>query len=699
MSSSSPSTLQIQTLDDLKTTRNIGIIAHIDAGKTTLTERILFYTGRSHKMGEVHEGNTVMDWMKQEQERGITITAAATTCFWKGHRINIIDTPGHVDFTIEVERSLRVLDGAVVVFDGVSGVESQSETVWRQADRYHIPRIAFINKLDRMGASFDKSSQSIIDKLGASPLHLHIPLGVEASFEGMIDIVEQKAVVWDQDELGEKYSCIPIPDEYKERVLSARGKMIEQLAEHNETIMQRYVSGQIPSEEELKEAIRQATLYLQIVPVLCGAAFKNKGVQQVLSAVVDYLPGPLDVPPVEGSWEGKKFFCRPDFEHSPCVFAFKISEDPFAGHLVYVRVYSGVMKVGSQLFNPRTEKKERIQKLVKVHSKARQELSHLKAGDIGAVLGLKFTQTGDTLCSVSRPLLLESIPFPEPVISIVVEPKSTANQKKMLKILEMMQTEDPSCFISSDPDTGQVLLMGMGELHLEVLIHRLTHDYKIPVNVGSPRVSFRETILTEAEGEGVFDKEMNGKKQFAKVIVKIQPSKDFRSVEFHNHLSKKLSNKFVRAIQKGVEDSSYVGRLMGYRLLGVKVFLLSAEYGKEELIADSFQVAARLAFQKALEKAKGQLLEPIFDLEVMVPESFLGDVMSDLNTRGAKMEGVTHQKHLQMVKSQVPLRNFFGYATALRSFTKGRASFSMQMKEYAPVPDKVLKKVLSGEFV
>lgn len=698
-------TLQIKTIEDLKHTRNIGIIAHIDAGKTTLTERILFYTGRSHKMGEVHEGNTIMDWMEQEQERGITITAAATTCFWKKHRINIIDTPGHVDFTVEVERSLRVLDGAIVVFDAVSGVEPQTETVWRQANKYHVPRICFINKMDRIGANFQISVQSIFHKLKATPVCLQLPIGSETNFQGMIDLIEQTAFIWDQDEIGEKYSTIPIPEEYKKLVQEVREKIIEKAAEADDRVMQKYLAEEAISAEEIKAALRKATLNLQITPVFCGSAFKNKGVQQIISAVLDYLPGPLDLPPIKGEGQGKKkgkkVLCHTNFEHPVCALAFKLMEDPFAGHLTYIRIYSGVLKTGVQLMNTRKLKKERIQKLLKIHSKSREEVPFLKAGDIGAVLGLKWTTTGDTLCQTSHPVSLEPISFPEPVISMVIEPKSSVDQKKMTKALQVLQKEDPTCFISSDAETGQTLLMGMGELHLEVLIHRIIKDHKVQVNTGPPKVSYRETILNTAEGTGAFDKEIGGQKKFARVILRIEPDKTTGSLVFENQLKDNLQDDLIVAIQKAVEDSSYAGMLMGYRLLGIRASLLKAEYQgeNEEAIKTALKAAAAQAFRNALTNSTNQLLEPIFDLEITTPDEFLGDVISDLNTRRAKVEGVHLQNHLQVIKAQVPLMHLVGYATELRSISQGRASFSMQMREYAPMPDKISRQILSGEKI
>ena len=694
-------TLQIKTLEDLKQTRNIGIIAHIDAGKTTLTERILFYTGRSHKMGEVHEGNTIMDWMQQEQERGITITSAATTCFWKNYRINIIDTPGHVDFTIEVERSLRVLDGAIVVFDAGHGVEPQSETVWRQADTYHVPRICFINKMDKVGADFSASVQSITDKLKATPVCLQLPIGSEDQFQGVIDLVEEKAFIWDQeDSSGEKYSTLSTPENYKQEAKKARDTLIEQLAEVDDTLMQKYLSEENILAEDIKTALRKAILSLQVTPVFCGSAFKNKGVQQLLSAVLEYLPSPLDTPSIEGMGKkAEKILCPTDFKHPVCVFAFKLMEDPFAGHLTYIRVYSGCLKTGVQLLNIRENKKERIQKLVKIHSKSREEVPFLNAGDIGAILGLKWTKTGDTLCPTSHPVSLEPISFPEPVISMVIEPKSSVDQKKMMKVLETIKREDPSCFISSEPETGQTLLMGMGELHLEVLIHRLIHDHKVHVNTGPPKVSYRETILNTTEGTGIFDKKIGEQKHFASVTLKIEPDKKLSPLLFENQTTENISKELIASIKKAVNDSSYAGPLMGYRLLGVKVTLLKVESQGEhqESIQTAVTTAGVQAFRNALTSNENQMLEPLFDLEVVTPEEFIGDVISDLNARRAKIEGVQLKKHLQVIKAHAPLAELFGYATELRSVSQGRASFSMQMREYAPIPEKIAQQILSGE--
>ena len=693
--------LYIETDQDLKKTRNIGIIAHIDAGKTTLTERILFYSGRSYKMGEVHEGSAVMDWMQQEQDRGITITAAATTCFWDQHRINIIDTPGHVDFTLEVERSLRVLDGAIVVFDGVNGVESQSETVWRQADKHSVPRICFINKMDRVGANFQTSVKSIIDRLKAVPVCLHIPVGQEEQFCGVIDVIEQKAFIWDQNDLGINYSCISVPEDYKSLVSKTRETIVEKAAEFDDVLMSKYVSEEPISTEEIKKSLRKGVLNLKITPVFCGSAFKNKGVQPLLSAVIDYLPGPVDVPPIEGEdKKGKKISCPPDFQKDACALAFKLMEDPFAGYLTYLRVYSGVLKTGQQLLNRREQKKERIQKLVKIHSKFREEVPYLKAGDIGAVVGLKQTKTGDTLCTPAHPVLLEPILFPEPVISMVLEARSTSDQKKLTKALQVLQREDPSCFVSNDLETGQILLMGMGELHLDILVHRLIHDHKVPVNTGPPRVAFRETVIRSGDGESTFERDSGGQKSYARVQLRIEPDKDLKSLGFQTQLQKKLPREQLLAVQKSVKDSSHVGKLMGWPLLGVKVFILSVEChsDKEETALTAVKAASALAFRKALDKGECQFLEPIFDLEVVTPEAFLGEVLSDLNTRRAKVDEVHVRNHLQVVKASTPLVHLFGYATSLRSFTQGRASFSMKMKHYALVPEKISQQIISGEL-
>ena len=694
-------TLTIKTIEDLKQTRNIGIIAHIDAGKTTLTERILFYTQKSHKMGEVHDGNTVMDWMEEEQKRGITITSAATTCFWKNHRINIIDTPGHVDFTVEVERSLRVLDGAIVVFDGVSGVESQSEAVWRQADRHQVPRIGFINKMDRMGASFQNSAQSITDRLKAMPLCLQMPIGVEDGFQGVIDLIEEKALIWDQDTKGEKYSLISIPEEYKEQAHLMREKILEQSASVDDGFLRKYIDEEPLSSAEIKQALRKATLQLKIVPLFCGSAFKNKGVQPLISAVLDYLPGPLDLPPVPaeslGKKKGKKLCIHTQFDRPVCALAFKLMDDPFSGHLTYIRVYSGVLKNSSQLLNTRENKKERIQKLLKVHAQSREEVDFLKAGDIGAVLGLKWTGTGDTLCSATHPVSLEPIAFPEPVISKVVEVRSSQDQKKLKTALDLLQKEDPSCAVSTSPETGQTLLMGMGELHLEVLIHRLAQNHKILVNTGPPQVSYRETVTKVGEAHAVFNKETGGEKQKAQVSLKVEPHHSLSKLVFESQIKEPLVEAFLHAIQKAIEDSSYVGALMGWPLLGVKVTLLKAQYEGEstEGVQSAFKAVGTKAFREALDQGECRLLEPVFDLEIITPEAFLGDVMGDLNTRRAKVEGVRLENHLQVIKAQVPLATIFGYATELRSVSQGRASFSMQMREYQRVPDKVAQKLIS----
>ncbi len=694
--------LSIQSVSDKSLTRNIGIIAHIDAGKTTLTERILFYTGRSYKMGEVHEGSAVMDWMPEEQQRGITISSAATTCFWKKHRINIIDTPGHVDFTVEVERCLRVLDGVLVVFDAGKGVQPQSETVWRQADRYKIPRLCFINKMDRVGADFEKSVHSLKEKLNAQPLMLQLPMGKEEGFKGVIDLVEQKAFVWDQDELGFKYSCVDVPKEFQEESLKAYQHVVEKACEGDDGVMDKYLKTEKLSVEDIKRGLRQAVLKAKITPVFCGSAFKNKGVQPLLSAVVDYLPSPCDVPPVEALKKSQTtVVCLPDFDAPAVALAFKMVADSFAGYMTYIRVYSGTLTVGGQVWNARENKKERIGRLLKMHSRARQEVNCLKAGDIGVVLGLRWTKTGDTLCGGGDLVSLESMAFPEPVISQVLEPKAASDQKKLHKALQTLMREDPSCFVSVEGETGRTLLMGMGELHLEILVNRLKKEHKLDLRTGPPRVSFRESVQSTGRGEAVFETE--GGTARASLTLEISPFKPLQPLVFEEDFFKTHSFKSEQreVVRQAVKEASYVGRLMGWRLLGVKVRVLSLklEGEKEADQLQALKVSSTQAFLRALEQVDCHLLEPIFDLEVLSPEDFLGDVLSHLNTKRAKIEQVLSQKQLQVVKAQVPLMNMFGYATDLRSISQGRASFSMKMKTYEKVPDKIAQKILSGDFL
>lgn len=685
---------------DLKFSRNIGIMAHIDAGKTTTTERVLYYTGKSHKIGEVHDGNTVMDWMVQEQERGITITSAATTCQWKNYRINIIDTPGHVDFTIEVERSLRVLDGAVTVFDGVHGVEPQSETVWRQADKHKVPRICFVNKMDRVGADYEMSVGTIRTKLGANPVALHIPIGQEENFLGVVDLIQMKACIWPKDGSGDTYEIKEIPEDLADLAATMRDKILEQASEVDEKIMEKYLGGEAVSEDEIKSALRTGTIKMTLVPVLCGAAFKNKGVQLLLDAVIDFLPSPLDVPPLVGhdpAKPEKEIVCSTDYEEPAAALAFKIQNDPFAGTLTYMRVYSGTVEVGTQLLNPREDKKERIQRLVKMHANSREDVTVLKAGDIGAAIGLKFTVTGDTLCESRRPVLLETINSPEPVISVAIEAKSSADQEKMVQALDRLQKEDPSCKVRVDPETAQMILSGMGELHLEILVDRLLREFKVSANVGKPQVSYRETLVSKATAAGHFQRELANEKHFAELTLEIYPLKRGEGFQFQNEVStnKEFTDEYVRAIRDGAKESGEVGPIAGYALVDVGVTLKSIKFVPEEASPMAFRIAAGNAFREATRAAKAILLEPTFKVEVVTPESSMGSVIGDLNSRNGKVNNMQPRGNVQVIDAEMPLRSMFGYSTDLRSISQGRASFSMEFLEYAPVPPKVEAEILS----
>ncbi|WII73250.1 elongation factor G [Bdellovibrio sp. 22V] len=685
---------------DLKYTRNIGIMAHIDAGKTTTTERILYYTGKSHKIGEVHDGDATMDWMVQEQERGITITSAATMAFWKDHRINIIDTPGHVDFTIEVERSLRVLDGAIAVFDGVNGVEPQSETVWKQADKYKVPRICFVNKMDRVGADFVMSYGTIKDKLNANPIPVQVPIGVEDTFRGVVDLLENRAYMWDQSGMGDHFEVTDVPNDMKEEVARFRTEVIEKIVEFEDALLEKYLNGEEVSVAELKRALRKGTLELKAFPVFCGAAFKNKGVQPLLDGVIDYLPSPIEVPDIIGhdpQKPEKEIVCKTDFDAHTAALAFKIANDPFAGTLTYIRVYSGEVKVGDQLLNPRTEKKERIQKLVKMHANSREEITGLKAGDIGAVVGLKFTATGDTLCETSHAVVLESITFPEPVISVAIEAKSSADQEKMLQGLEKLGKEDPSCRVKTDPETGQILLSGMGELHLEILVDRLLREHKVQANVGNPQVSYRETISGSATAEHVYEREIAGEANYAKVSLTIDPINQHDGIQFQSKVSvsKEFTAPFLKAVESGFKEAAEVGPLASYSMLGIRGTLNSVEVRPEASTEMAFKAAASLAFRDAVKKATVELLEPIFKLEVTCPDEFVGNVVGDLNSRRGKI--LTMNAKVgggQVISAEAPLANLFGYATNVRSISQGRASFSMEFLEYAPVPAKARAEIL-----
>lgn len=684
---------------DLKFTRNIGIMAHIDAGKTTTTERILYYTGKSHKIGEVHDGQATMDWMVQEQERGITITSAATTALWRDHRINIIDTPGHVDFTIEVERSLRVLDGAIAVFDGVNGVEPQSETVWRQADKYKVPRICFINKMDRVGADFVMSISTIKDRLLANPIPVQVPIGVEDSFVGVVDLLENRAYVWDQSGMGDSFEITDVPNDMREDVDRFRLEVIEKIVEFDDILLEKYLNGDDISVVELKAALRKGTLELKTSPVFCGAAFKNKGVHPLLDGVIDYLPSPLDVPAIVGHNPDdldKELICKTEFDAHVAALAFKIANDPFAGTLTYIRVYSGEVKVGDQLLNPRTQKKERIQKLVKMHANSREEVSSLKAGDIGAVVGLKFTGTGDTLCEASHSVILESISFPEPVISVAIEAKSSADQEKMLQALEKLQKEDPSCKLRTDVDTGQILLSGMGELHLDILVDRLLREHKVQANIGKPQVSYRETITNSVSATHVYEREIAGEPSFASVTLEIESISQADGIQFVNKVpaSKEFTAHFLKAIESGFRESAEVGPLASYSMLGLRGVLTAVDVrpSSNEM---AFKAAASLAFKEAVRSAQTELLEPIFKLEVTCPDEFVGNIVGDLNSRRGKILAMNvRQGGGQVICAEAPLATLFGYATDIRSLSQGRASFSMEFLEYSIVPSRAKTDIL-----
>lgn len=687
-----------QGIATLNLMRNIGIMAHIDAGKTTTTERILFYTGKSHRMGEVHDGDTVMDWMEQEQERGITITSAATSCAWKNYRINIIDTPGHVDFTIEVERSLRVLDGAVAVFDGVNGVEPQSETVWRQADRYKVPRICFINKMDRVGANFHGSVQTLIDRLEANPVCIQIPIGAEDRFQGVIDLIRMKAIVWPDSGAGDKMEEIEIPGDLMDEARAYREKLLDKVTEVDDALADKYLMGEELSEIEVVSALRRGTISMKFFPVLCGAAFKKKGVQPLLDAVIRYLPSPLDVPPMFGkdpAKEDREIECPTEWDANLACLSFKIASDPFAGALTYVRVYSGILKVADQVFNPREQKKERIQRLVRMHANSREEIQELRAGDIGAVVGLKFAATGDTLCHVSHPVVLESIQLPEPVIAVAIEAKSSADQDKMMQGLQRLEREDPSCRLRVDAETGQTLLAGMGELHLEILVDRLLREYKIQANVGKPQVSYRETISKPARGDARVERVIAGETQFGHAIVDVKPGAMGSGFKFTNLLpSTTLPKTMSDPIEQGIRESLENGVLAGFLTTDLEVKLVGAEYNQDTGSEMAYKVAGANAFREAARRAEPQLLEPVFKVEVTTPDEFMGNVIGDLNSRRGKVLSMTAKVGRQVVDAEAPLATMFGYATDLRSVTQGRGTFSMEFKQFALAPSKVANEIL-----
>lgn len=682
----------------LENTRNIGIMAHIDAGKTTTTERILFYTGMTHKIGEVHEGAATMDWMEQERERGITITAAATTCFWRDHRINIIDTPGHVDFTIEVERSLRVLDGAVAAFDSVQGVEPQSETVWRQADKYHVPRIAFMNKMDRIGAEFFASVQSIVDRLGANPVPIQIPIGREGEFRGTVDLVKMKGFFYDDETLGAKYVVGDIPEGLVAQANEYREKMIDAVAEFDEQVMEKYLNGHSLTEDEIRRAIRAATIAMKVTPVLCGSAFKNKGVQQLLDAVVDYLPSPLDIPPVKGvdPNTGKEVERKPDDNDPFSALAFKMMTDPFAGQLVFFRVYSGTLKTGSPVLNVTKGTKDRIGRLLKMHANKREEIDVAYAGDICAAVGLKGATTGDTLSEEKQPVLLEVMKFPEPVIAMAIEPKTKADQEKMGFALQKLAQEDPSFRVRTDEETAQTIIAGMGELHLEIIVDRMLREFKVEANVGKPEVAFRETIRRSAEAESKYVKQTGGRGQYGHVVLTVEPSEPNKGFEFVNKIvGGVIPREFIPAVEKGVKERMDAGVIAGYPLRDIRVTLTYGSYHDVDSNEMAFKIAGSMAFADACKRADPVLLEPIMKVEVLVPQDFMGDVIGNLNGRRGKVQGMKVRAGAQAIEATVPLSEMFGYATDLRSRTQGRATYSMEFDRYDQVPRQIADGIIA----
>ncbi|OGQ73690.1 MAG: translation elongation factor G [Deltaproteobacteria bacterium RIFCSPLOWO2_12_FULL_60_16] len=689
-------TASLERATSLDRTRNIGIMAHIDAGKTTTTERVLYYTGINYKIGEVHEGTATMDWMVQEQERGITITSAATTCFWRDHRINLIDTPGHVDFTIEVERSLRVLDGAVAVFCSVGGVEPQTETVWRQADKYRVPRIAFVNKMDRLGADFFRAVRMIQERLGARPVPLQLPIGAEENFKGVVDLVQMKAVVWDEESLGAKYRVEPIPGGLAGQAEEYREKLLEAIADCNESVMEKYLDGREITETELRGAIRQAGLELKIVPVLCGAAFRNKGVQLLLDAVVDYLPSPLDVPPLRGIHPtSQKEEERPPKDEAPfSALAFKIMTDPFVGTLTFFRVYSGALFSGSSVYNSTKGKRERIGRLLKMHANKREEIKEVYAGDIAAAVGLRTATTGDTLCDEDHPIILESIEFPEPVISIAIEPKSKADQEKLGLSLQKLTTEDPSFRVRTDEETGQTIISGMGELHLEIIVDRLLREFNVGANVGKPQVAYKETVRKAVEREGKFIRQTGGRGQYGHVYLRVEPQPAGKGFEFANAIKGgSIPREYIPAVEKGVKEATESGALAGYPIVDVKVTLLDGSYHEVDSSEIAFKIAGSMAFKEAVGKAFPVLLEPIMAVEVVVPEEFMGEVIGDISSRRGKVLGMDTRPAAQVIDARVPLAEMFGYATDLRSMTQGRATYTMQFSHYEPVPATISEEI------
>ncbi len=685
----------------LAKTRNIGIIAHIDAGKTTVTERILFYTKRIYKLGEVHEGAATMDWMPQEQERGITITAAATTCFWNDHRINIIDTPGHVDFTVEVERSLRVLDGAVVVFDGVAGVEPQSETVWRQADRYQVPRICLINKLDRTGANFWRDVDMIRERLGVQPVPIQIPIGIEDTFQGVVDLVRMRALVW-RDDLGDTFDEVDVPADLLDEATRHREALLEAVADVDDEVAHKYLEGEEITEAEIKHGIRLATLQYKWVPILCGSALRNKGIQPMLDAVVDYLPSPLDVPPVIGlqPGTGAEVLRTVDDTEPFAALAFKIAADPFVGKLAFFRVYSGSLKAGSYVLNATKGRKERVGRILQMHANHREEIAEVHAGDIAAAVGLKESYTGDTLSDPDHPVILESMSFPEPVIEVAIEPKTKADQDKLGIALQRLAEEDPTFRVKTDEESGQTLIAGMGELHLDVLVDRMVREFRVAANVGKPQVSYRETIRRAAEGNGRFVRQTGGKGQYGHVVLTLEPGKKGSGFEFVDKIvGGTIPREYMRAVEQGIRETLDTGVYAGFPMVDTKATVHDGSYHEVDSSEMAFKIAASMAVKAAVEKASPVVLEPMMQVEVTMPEEFMGDVIGDLNSRRGQIEGMDPRGSTQVVRAAVPLAEMFGYATDLRSMTQGRASYSMELSHYAEVPPSLAAELVAKSKV
>ncbi|MDD2496616.1 MAG: elongation factor G [Desulfitobacteriaceae bacterium] len=680
----------------LKNTRNIGIMAHIDAGKTTTTERILFYTGRVHRIGEVHDGAATMDWMVQEQERGITITSAATTCYWKDHRINIIDTPGHVDFTVEVERSLRVLDGAVAVFCSVGGVEPQSETVWRQADRYGVPRIAYINKMDRVGADFYRGINMIKDRLGANPVPIQLPIGSEDKFRGIVDLINNKAFYF-VDDLGAKSTESDIPEEMAQTVAEYREKLIEAVADTSEELTIKYLEGEEITEAEIKNAIREATVKVKMIPVLCGSSFKNKGVQPLLDAIVDFMPAPIDVPAIRGVDPGTEVEAeRHSNESEPfSALAFKIMTDPYVGKLTFFRIYSGVLKSGSYVYNSTKGKKERVGRLLQMHANHREDIQEAHAGNILAAVGLKDTSTGDTLCDEANPIILESMDFPEPVIDVAIEPKTTADQEKMSLALQKLSEEDPTFRVRSDQETGQTIISGMGELHLEIITDRLLREFRVDANVGKPQVAYRETIRSAVRAVGKFVRQSGGHGQYGHCVVEFEPLEPGSGFEFVSKIvGGVIPKEYIPAVEAGIREATANGILAGFPVVDIKAVLVDGSYHEVDSSEMAFKIAGSLAFKEGARKAAPVILEPIFKLEVVVPEEYMGDVIGDISSRRGRVEGMEPRSGLQVIRGYVPLSEMFGYATDLRSKTQGRGTYVMQFARYEEVPKNIAETII-----